>query len=750
MKTKYFILAAFAGFTLASCTSDEFIGNNDTSPTAEVTDGAILFGLNVPGMTRADIIGTEAANKLGGNFYVAGTKGTESATNPTDKVVFDNYLVHYEANSAGTQEDNTANWEYVGVVPGTDPTADYVKLSPVAVTKQTIKYWDYAQTQYDFLAFSTGKYKALKAPEPYVAPSDGSKEIYVTAMKYGAALNGATAYTFELPSVTALENTFITDITEVPKANYGKEVILKFKNLGSKVRVALYETVPGYSVIASSVRFYTEDGTTDFSDAKGTPAALISAETSSFASKGTVAVSFPNIGTDNESNNNYNKAAVTVTAGAGDTKKTFGDLASGKYQTAEGSETAGSLYLGRTLPEATFAGDAYYNYYKCVFPVSTGYRVDYTLVSTDGTNEQITVLGAKAVVPSTYTVWQPNYAYTYIFQISDNTNGWTDPDGVTAGLFPITFDAVVAEFTDVNAEQTTVTTVAAPSITTYQQSHAYTTNEYSKTATGPRTPKTTKDVYVQVMKDGALVTDLNHQTASKDDKSFLFSVDKITATEAEVMDALEKRAAEMGTNPQADVTGRNGIVLTNKYTNLNNTVDEIVNGVDDNPIDLKEGGVATTGYGKAAKIDMSALSAGTYAYVYDWTTGAKTEITEFQPVAVDPSTDKFTIAGTYYTVATSVIDTNKDVKTGADEAVDHANLYFTRTLNDDGSTYTYSYVSVAGKTTLPAGLIKVAKSGLTSTQAVTTSDSPAANTFYFEKYFSNNGKYAVKVIKVVD
>ena len=746
MKKVYLILAAAVGMTITSCTTNDYLGdvNNDQA----INDGSIQFGLKFQNLTRADIIGTEAAKKLGYNFYVAGTKGTEPATSPTTQVVFDNYLVHYRANSAGTQDDNTANWEYVGVVPETAPTADYVKLSPAAVTAQTIKYWDYAQAQYDFLAFSTGTYKALKAPVSYVAPNDAAKEIYVTEMKYGSALTDAIAYTFDLPSVTALENTFITDITEVMKTNYGKEVQLKFKNLGAKVRIALYETIPGYSVKAESIKFYTEDGTTDFSDVKGTDAALISAYTSSFASKGQVAVSFPNIGTGNHGNNNYNKAAVTVTATGGDTKMTFEGLNSDLYQGKEGSEAAGAHYLGRTLPQATFAGDAYYNYYKSVFPVSTGYpltlRVDYTLVSTDGSGEEIEVLGAKAIVPSTYTVWQPNYAYTYIFKISDNTNGWTDPDGDKAGLFPITFDAVVAAFTDANAEQTTVTTVAAPSITTYQQSHAYTTNEYSKAATGPRTPATVKDVYVQVMKDGALVTDLNHQTASKDDKSFLFSLSKATATEAEVIDALEKRAAKMGTDPQADVTGRNGIVLTNEYTYLDNTVDEIVNGVDDNPIKL-----GTTGGGKAAKLNMTSLTAGTYAYVYDWTTGAKTEITEFQPAAVDPTTKKFTTDGTYYTVATSVIDTNASSTTTADEAVDHANLYFTRTLNHDGSTYTYSYVSVAGKTTLPAGLIKVAKSDVTSTQAVTTSDSPAANTFYFEKYFSNNGKYAVKVIKIV-
>ena len=78
----------------------------------------------------------------------------------------------------------------------------------------------------------------------------------------------------------------------------------------------------------------------------------------------------------------------------------------------------------------------------------------------------------------------PNYAYTYIFKISDNTNGWTGTASEPSGLFPITFDAVVAEATDANAEQTTVTTVATPAITTYQQGHTSGTNEYSKTTKG--------------------------------------------------------------------------------------------------------------------------------------------------------------------------------------------------------------------------------------------------------------------------
>ena len=65
-----------------------------------------------------------------------------------------------------------------------------------------------------------------------------------------------------------------------------------------------------------------------------------------------------------------------------------------------------------------------------------------------------------------YSKWDVNTRYTYLFKISQNTNGYTGDDPNKAGLYPITFDALVKESTD--AMQGTVTTVTTPSITTYQ------------------------------------------------------------------------------------------------------------------------------------------------------------------------------------------------------------------------------------------------------------------------------------------
>jgi hypothetical protein len=416
-----------------------------------------------------------------------------------------------------------------------------------------------------------------------------------------------------------------------------------------------------------------------------------------------------------------------VATGTGSAVKapTFGTL--DKYAGKELHEEDATQYLGRTLPAATFAGSADAGYYQTVFPVSSSsaltLRVDYTLVSTDGSGETIKVYGAKAVVPATYTKWLPNYAYTYIFKISDNSNGWTstvttDP----AGLFPITFDAVVAEATDATGEQKTVTTVATPSITTYQQNHDITNDEYSI--------DTGKDIYVQVMDNGNATPSL--VTTLSADNALLYAVSDANATEAKVMDALVKRTTAIDAD---NVTGRNSITLT-KSTAIDATVTSIVNGADDKPI--------TVDAGAAAKITISSLAAGTYAFVYDYTSGAKTTVNEYQPIEVTVGSAIGT-GSNYASITTTALD-GVSTLTGANETVDNACIYFSKTTNGTGTT-TYSYVSVAGKTTLPAGLLKVAKNSLTTGVVGTTT--AETGTFYFDTYITNNGKYAVKVIKIV-
>jgi hypothetical protein len=739
MKTKKLFLAALATLALAGCVSDDFVGEAVNTAQEANETGAINFGFNVQNTTRAgEFVGATAAGKLGGMFVVEGTKGSEETNSPSTSVVFDNYLVGYTANTAGQTESNTHNWEYVGKqagITGRMAAATWTALHSAATDakSQTIKYWDYTKDQYDFIAWSTGNLEAVTT-----TPEAGTS-VKVTRIKTGTTL-ATDGFTMTALSADDLLECYYTDINTVLKANYGAPVTLKFKNMAAKVRVALYETVPGYSV--KEVKFYTSDANptapVDLGSGTTTAATLFTMGSDKLPQSGEVLVYYPHIGTTHRDavggqTKDYDKASVTVSATAGgatSTTQAFGALTA-QYTGKEANEEDGNIYLGRTLPNATFAGDVTKNYYTAVIPNTNGkpltLRLDYTLVATDGSGETIKVYGAKAVVPATYTVWQPNYAYTYIFKISDNTNGWTsttytDP----AGLFPITFDAVVASFTDANAEQTTVTTVATPSITTYQQGHTKANNEYSKSQTAG-VSASVKDVYVQVMDNSgatpSLVSNLN-----VDKKSLLFSVDKANASEAEVMDALQNRT---NTYAATSPVGRNGITLT-ENANISNTETQIINGVDDQPITEIEGVAIVAG--QVAKIDIDALTEGTYAYVYSTTVPTADE--KVYHVAADATDDAS--AAKYYEVDPSDIG----APLGSGSKAVAGKVYFVKNVDATGALVSYTF-----KQTMVGDDVEgLCAADIPGSKATTFTD----GNFYFDVYNRNNGAYAVKVIKVVN
>lgn len=582
-KNLFFAAMAIA---LASCTSDDFVGENNNSPNVPQNDSQITFGLGVNRTTRADIYGQAAAELLGNKFYVTGVKGDGTPANM--KKVFQSYSVEWGANTAGTTESNSSNWEYVG------KTHDFTTAT--SVTSQTIKYWDLSNAYYDFAAYSLG---------------NGSTKATGTAIDYANATTAA--YTLE-GTRDQLAQCYISDMITVAKTNYKNVVQLKFRSMGAKLRIAMYETIPGYSV--KDVYFY-EDDATAVGSITNTAATLIGAN--AFEGGGKYTISFPTIGISNASEPDYNQAhvAITGTATSTESKQAFGAL---NYEaSAEGQEDNTVKYMGRSSQSPSFAGSGDY---QTVLPKADGtvleLRVNYTLVSIDGSGETITVHGAKAFVPAAYTKWLPNFAYTYIFKLSDNSTGWTNPndasDETLAGLFPITFDAVVLD-SEETGKQTTITTVALPSITTYMKGHDYSAkNSYPA-----------GDIYLQVMDGGTLVNDLNATG-----KSFLYtlSADK---TEVEVMDALNIVASETS----GKITGRNGLVLT--PASFDATVTAIP-GEDGNNI--------TVTAGQAVKFTGAA---GTYAYVYQVSDGADTNVLLAETLTAEPT--DWATAGVWYTDA---------------------------------------------------------------------------------------------------
>ncbi|MBR1934404.1 MAG: hypothetical protein IJ841_12080 [Prevotella sp.] len=623
MKTKQFFFAALAATALASCSSDDYIAE---APPVNADDGLspIVFSSLGRGMTRADFEGAEAAGKLGKKFVVFGYKGATTGT--PGSTVFDNYLVEYGENTANTTESNTNNWEYVGKTPIDHATAN-------GITKQTIKYWDYSQAQYDFIAWSTGSKEAIYSGTPTTG------QVLVSAIEATAATAPATGlakgYTFE-GAAADLAECYISDLVTVNKTGtagvgevtgYNQPVTLKFRQLGTKVRLGIYETVPGYSV--KDVKFYRA-AATNLPSSSPQRATLFTTTPRAIRTAGTYTVYFPTV--DEPSNADNNQAHITFAAAAssGVTILSNGTL---NYTIAEsGEKTTGARFLGRSSNTATFAGNEEDNFYTILLPnedgVNLNLRVDYTLESIDGSGETIEVKGATAQVPSIYTKWLPGYAYTYLFKISDKTNGYTGaydptkPDDITtnsdpAGLYPITFDACVVNAEDGDKTQETITTVSAPSITTYQSgSNVVNNNEYT-VLTADASKGISGDIYVTV-NDGNTDNTPDLANGALQDltgKAALYTI-PAGKTEAEVIDALQLQDddATAGT-----IKGRNGVVLTTATgDNALSLTNEVQYGVDVNVITIPEDGTKK----KAAKFTPAAST--TYAFVYTKTAQTST------------------------------------------------------------------------------------------------------------------------------
>lgn len=476
MKKKLFFFSTII-LTLAGCTSEDYVGNDEHKWENE-NGKAISLNLVAAPQTRS-VGGSEAAGLLNNNFVIYGMKSFTSGT-PATQVVFNNYQANYVTGSNNTTTSNSAGWEYVGYknLPYGTTTSSGGTLNNNGVATnatasgidQSIKYWDYSANKYEFFGYSLG------------GTSTTTSWATSTAM---------SPYTFDLEGTQAeLSACYISDLlTKVDQDATHTSVQLQFRKMESKVRIALYETIPGYSV--KDVKFYpTEGGTSSTTAYLYDKSALTSSTaTASLPSKGKFTVTYTPL-SSTPSTSQQTPANITWTPAetAGSTSSvSFGIANPGdesnqwigwKETTTErvvdnGVLTSlGAVYLGWTSSGSTKSPEV------SVLPNPSGsdlyLKVDYTLVALDGYGETINVTGATATVPSEFTQWQPNCSYTYVFKISDNTNGAI---GAITGLHPITLDAVVN--TNAEGTQETITTVSNPSITTYQKgSDVLTDNEY--------------------------------------------------------------------------------------------------------------------------------------------------------------------------------------------------------------------------------------------------------------------------------
>lgn len=509
-----FFIAAASTLALASCSSDDFLGEIQGNEQNGATS-AINFGGDTGKITRATETGATAAGLLENNFVVVGFKGNKTDAANNENYAFDHYNVNFKDGSAFSTESNRAGWEYVNQdmkVKGADKS-----LAQSGATQQTIKYWDHSCESYDFIAFSMGK---KDAASKYATPTHVDKDNLATA-----------AYTLS-GNVNTLSECYISDMKTVTEPNYNDaSVSMSFRHLASKVRMALFETVPGY--VISDVKFYTDPTSTTTDNPEGS---LIG----KFNNSGTLTVYFPTTGTDHAAEKDYNKAHVKFTASttAGETgvldSKGFGAV---NYNNqAEGTINAGSTYLSQNAATPSYCGAGYQNVLPSEGAASAiTLRIDYKLTSVDGSKETINVTGATATVPAQYTEWKSGYAYTYIFKISQDTNGSTGGTGTKPGLTAISFDAVVVD-DEANGLQETITTVSDNSFTTYGYKDNKVTTNGNEYVNGT-------DIYATVYSAGATVAPQKLYTVTLEDGATQ------TINEASVANALVK-----GTNDTAKKT----------------------------------------------------------------------------------------------------------------------------------------------------------------------------------------------------
>ena len=445
MKTKQILMLALFGTVLVGCSESDLVSDANNSELSQ-NEMAINFAGGANKMTRATSNTGTVAQMLDGQFRIYGVKGASTTFND----VFKNYILWNATTPTTSNPDG--DWEYVGLASETTYGSDRRPIEQ----DQTIKYWDYSKSEYHFVAGSP----VLN----FTYTKDTNSGDIASAEVIGLAghLNPNTGTAITTNPV------YIADPVKVVKDDYNNEVTFSFKRQQTFVRVGIFETIPGYRI--SNIEFYTMNGTVWAAPSGNNKnnIVLASKTTNYFqgATNGKAIVSYDWGDTTTPPSYTFDYEADGLTQD----QNWYGGKMTGVPATTSTETTVANLY-GSDADMAATTG------YFTVIPMASRaeaqpmlIKCDYTLTAEDGNGETIKVTGATAAIPAAFCKWNPNTSYTYLFKISDNTNGTTGNPDVNdpEGLFPITFDAaVIAE--ESGTEQGTITTVTTPSITTYQE-----------------------------------------------------------------------------------------------------------------------------------------------------------------------------------------------------------------------------------------------------------------------------------------
>lgn len=497
---KILFFSLLAGMALAGCTNDELVNDNAFGGNNEY----IKFTYHSDNMTRAENLQNSHYE-----FGVFANNGDE---------VMNNYLVAYGDNAlynsliAGattygdptSQVDGLSYWFYESL----GKTADTYVHTPYNTPDldQDLKYWDKSKASYDFWAYAPytnkvagaeGKQNALKVAFDsgnftftnlssfYTNPQTQIESADVEA----AGLPSSANYNKEMINY----NEGLYAYNNYIKNEYGTDVPFLFQHINAKVNLKFYSDIKGYNVEIIDVK-----SDADYDGIQLSPATTLQSRIPMTKTQPKLLPAYF-AKADVEVSGIAEGGAGTIAVGNGATLDSVTtdnlkfQIPTGNIGITNASATASptTLYV---LPN--YAGSAYITPAALVEPWmgedydgvtdkwnsgtglfgpsqnvadSTGYtlHLSYIMHPTDGSAD-ITVYDARVFVPASACQWEASKAYTYVFKITKNTNGTTDPNemdpatptepwidvtdprvGNEPGLQPIVFDGVtVTDYVD--------------------------------------------------------------------------------------------------------------------------------------------------------------------------------------------------------------------------------------------------------------------------------------------------------------
>lgn len=436
MRKLFLYLAISAGIVFASCANDDIV-NESQNEVQSLTP--ISFRMNKKNITRADVM---LQNTNHYNFGVFGYKSSDATNN-----IMANYLVGYNdnANKKGyymTLDNQTTLGDLAETVNGQSYWA-YEKLGSADydyegtdgfytkdataymsnVANQYLRYWDKNAATTSFYAYA-----------PYI--NGAGTATYDNSTKVLTIPDGSLVDGYD----DASKCEYMYAATTVNKADYGNDVVLSFKRLNSKVNIKFYEVIDGYSVKII-----------DLGNGKNDVQAAAAVKSGTTYSAGTY----------------YQKSGFSIDFSSSITSPTINQLtgttANNTRPLVFAEPTADEI--GTTKEAASPSATTYYAIPK---NNTTGFTFHVSYVLTSTTGEKITVRNATVFVPADKCNWAPNTAYTYIFKITKNSNGSTDPDKDNTidptspevdeekALYPIVFDGVKVEEWKIDESEYTI------------------------------------------------------------------------------------------------------------------------------------------------------------------------------------------------------------------------------------------------------------------------------------------------------